>query len=114
MRAAAHNAANVTNKRKYGCLKLTMTERPTVYNSFSSEQVTESDGAKGQTGAGAARKEWLRGMDSNHDNQLQRLVSYQLDDPGIGQRSRAKSARAHDRINARSRCKPPSAHRTIA
>jgi hypothetical protein len=22
-------------------------------------------------------------MDSNHDNQLQRLVSYQLDDPGI-------------------------------
>src|ERR1700685_1200738 len=26
---------------------------------------------------------WLRGMDSNHDNQLQRLVSYQLDDPGV-------------------------------
>ena len=22
-------------------------------------------------------------MDSNHDNQLQRLVSYQLDDPGV-------------------------------
>jgi hypothetical protein len=30
-----------------------------------------------------SREEWLRGMDSNHDNQLQRLVSYQLDDPGI-------------------------------
>ncbi len=29
------------------------------------------------------RIKWLRGMDSNHDNQLQRLVSYQLDDPGI-------------------------------
>ena len=26
---------------------------------------------------------WLRGMDSNHDNQLQRLVSCRLDDPGI-------------------------------
>jgi hypothetical protein len=28
-------------------------------------------------------RKWLRGMDSNHDNQLQRLVSYQLDDPGV-------------------------------
>jgi hypothetical protein len=28
-------------------------------------------------------QKWLRGMDSNHDNQLQRLVSYQLDDPGL-------------------------------
>jgi hypothetical protein len=28
-------------------------------------------------------RKWLRGMDSNHDNQLQRLVSYRLDDPGI-------------------------------
>ena len=27
---------------------------------------------------------WLRGLDSNQDNQLQRLVSYQLDDPGTG------------------------------
>ena len=25
---------------------------------------------------------WLRGLDSNQDNQLQRLMSYQLDDPG--------------------------------
>ncbi len=25
---------------------------------------------------------WLRGLDSNQDSQLQRLVSYQLDDPG--------------------------------
>ena len=32
-------------------------------------------------------------MDSNHDNQLQRLVSYQLDDPGIGKKPR-KWARA--------------------
>ncbi len=28
------------------------------------------------------RKDWLRGLDSNQDSQLQRLVSYQLDDPG--------------------------------
>ena len=27
-------------------------------------------------------KKWLRGLDSNQNNQLQRLVSYQLDDPG--------------------------------
>src|SRR5277367_6317070 len=27
-------------------------------------------------------KIWLRDLDSNQDNQLQRLVSYQLDDPG--------------------------------
>src|SRR5215469_1628601 len=27
--------------------------------------------------------EWLRGLDSNQDNQLQRLMSYQLDDPGV-------------------------------
>jgi hypothetical protein len=30
-----------------------------------------------------AQRFWLRGLDSNQDNQLQRLVSYQLDDPGI-------------------------------
>jgi hypothetical protein len=26
---------------------------------------------------------WLRDLDSNQDSQLQRLVSYQLDDPGV-------------------------------
>ena len=30
-------------------------------------------------------EEWLRGLDSNQDSQLQRLVSYQLDDPGVGE-----------------------------
>ena len=35
MCAAAHSAANVTSKRKYGCLKEKgMVERPTVYNSL--------------------------------------------------------------------------------
>jgi hypothetical protein len=29
------------------------------------------------------RKEWLRGLDSNQDNQLQRLACYQLHYPGI-------------------------------
>jgi len=28
-------------------------------------------------------KMWFRDVDSNHDTQLQRLMSYQLDDPGI-------------------------------
>ena len=27
-------------------------------------------------------KNWFRDVDSNHDTQLQRLMSYQLDDPG--------------------------------
>ena len=29
-------------------------------------------------------KIWFRDVDSNHDTQLQRLMSYQLDDPGTG------------------------------
>jgi hypothetical protein len=29
-------------------------------------------------------KHWFRDVDSNHDTQLQRLMSYQLDDPGTG------------------------------
>jgi hypothetical protein len=33
------------------------------------------------------RKEWLRGLDSNQDNQLQRLACYQLHYPGTGNKS---------------------------
>jgi hypothetical protein len=33
------------------------------------------------------RKEWLRGLDSNQDNQLQRLACYQLHYPGTGYKS---------------------------
>ncbi len=33
------------------------------------------------------RKEWLRGLDSNQDNQLQRLACYQLHYPGTGYES---------------------------
>jgi hypothetical protein len=32
------------------------------------------------------RKEWLRGLDSNQDNQLQRLACYQLHYPGVAQK----------------------------
>ncbi len=39
-------------------------------------------------------KVWLRGLDSNQDSQLQRLVSYQLDDPGIADSSALSLARA--------------------
>jgi hypothetical protein len=28
-------------------------------------------------------KDWFRDLDSNQDTQLQRLMSYRLDDPGI-------------------------------
>src|SRR5713226_5323476 len=30
------------------------------------------------------RNFWFRDVDSNHDTQLQRLMSYRLDDPGTG------------------------------
>jgi hypothetical protein len=34
-----------------------------------------------------ACKGWLRGLDSNQDNQLQRLACYQLHYPGTGYKS---------------------------
>jgi hypothetical protein len=37
-------------------------------------------------------KEWLRGLDSNQDNQLQRLACYQLHYPGMGKKSVADLA----------------------
>jgi hypothetical protein len=33
----------------------------------------------------AIEKNWLRGLDSNQDNQLQRLACYQLHYPGIAE-----------------------------
>jgi hypothetical protein len=36
----------------------------------------------------AAMKNWLRGLDSNQDNQLQRLACYQLHYPGSGEKLR--------------------------
>ena len=39
-------------------------------------------------------KNWFRDLDSNQDTQLQRLMSYRLDDPGMAERncSRGKQA----------------------
>jgi hypothetical protein len=34
----------------------------------------------------AGREDWFRDLDSNQDTQLQRLMSYQLDDPGIAKK----------------------------
>ena len=33
------------------------------------------------------RRKWLRGLDSNQDNQLQRLACYQLHYPGLARES---------------------------
>ncbi len=42
------------------------------------------------------REFWFRDVDSNHDTQLQRLMSYRLDDPGTGPNSVADARkRAH-------------------
>ena|ERR1700726_3126313 len=37
-------------------------------------------------------REWFRDLDSNQDTQLQRLMSYQLDDPGSAVRSLAEES----------------------
>jgi hypothetical protein len=39
----------------------------------------------------ASRKDWFRDLDSNQDTQLQRLMSYRLDDPGTDDRSVPKA-----------------------
>jgi hypothetical protein len=36
-------------------------------------------------GCCCGKKFWFRDVDSNHDTQLQRLMSYRLDDPGTVQ-----------------------------
>jgi hypothetical protein len=36
---------------------------------------------------GGTRRAWFRDLDSNQDTQLQRLMSYQLDDPGMARRN---------------------------
>src|ERR1700722_1540786 len=38
------------------------------------------------------QESWLRGLDSNQDNQLQRLAGYQLHHPGMGKKSVADLA----------------------
>ena len=36
---------------------------------------------------GLCAKDWFRDLDSNQDTQLQRLMSYRLDDPGMAGRN---------------------------
>ena len=37
------------------------------------------------------KQTWFRDVDSNHDTQLQRLMSYRLDDPGTAPSSLAEA-----------------------
>src|SRR5258708_39460981 len=39
-------------------------------------------------------KTWFRDLDSNQDTQLQRLLSYRLDDPGMGRRNCSRGMQA--------------------
>jgi hypothetical protein len=50
---------------------------------------TDSAAAEAVRGLAIKRKSWLRGVDSNHDSQIQSLESYRLDDPGVAARSLA-------------------------
>src|ERR1700687_4846513 len=40
------------------------------------------------------RKDWFRDLDSNQDTQLQRLMSYRLDDPGMAGRNCSRGMQA--------------------
>jgi hypothetical protein len=86
-----------------------MAEMATVYNRRRMESLKRK---RRERRAGARAENWLRGMDSNHDNQLQRLVSCRLDDPGIGCRSRSKTERAdagiHETLDANRRERTPN------
>ena len=42
-------------------------------------------------------EKWFRDLDSNQDTQLQRLMSYQLDDPGSAVRSLAEESKGASR-----------------
>jgi hypothetical protein len=44
-----------------------------------------------EQGCRQMRQDWLRGLDSNQDNQLQRLACYQLHYPGVNQKSVAEA-----------------------
>ena len=53
-------------------------------------------------------KDWFRDLDSNQDTQLQRLMSYRLDDPGMAKRNcsrgmQACTDRAEGRVKAATR-----------
>jgi hypothetical protein len=46
-------------------------------------------------------KDWLRGLDSNQNSQIQSLESYQLDDPGVDKNSLAEARKTEQ---TRKRC----------
>jgi hypothetical protein len=52
----------------------------------------------GAKGISSRRYFWFRDVDSNHDTQLQRLMSYRLDDPGIDSRIVAEPRNAPKRL----------------
>ena len=48
----------------------------------------------------AVKKIWLRGLDSNQDNQLQRLACYRLHYPGPEPKSVAEKANSAQRFHS--------------
>jgi hypothetical protein len=78
---------------------------------FTSHEAMRRKGGETVTGAGTRVVEakifweWLRGLDSNQDNQLQRLACYQLHYPGSTPESVAdKGAKCFRRIRDAARC----------
>src|SRR5579862_284556 len=50
-------------------------------------------GPRGSAAKSVSRRVWLRGLDSNQDNQLQRLACYQLHYPGVAEKLFTKFSR---------------------
>src|ERR1700726_3163107 len=59
-------------------------DRLKVLHEVQQKQLTQV--AAAERSGSQNRKKWLRGLDSNQDNQLQRLACYQLHYPGIGKK----------------------------
>src|ERR1700682_2402923 len=61
--------------------------------------------ARRYTGRYRGRRErWFRDLDSNQDTQLQRLMSYRLDDPGMASRNCSRGMQACTDGSADSAC----------
>jgi hypothetical protein len=55
---------------------------PSVPSAFSNSGVSKNSAGTCRFCRGNEQWDWFRDLDSNQDTQLQRLMSYRLDDPG--------------------------------
>ena len=76
-----------------------------IFRAVGNTFVPWGEESQGKEAVGAKGKHWFRDLDSNQDTQLQRLMSYRLDDPGNDDRSVAEAWKgAQAAREARGRC----------